>query len=276
MPIRTFSFSIFILLNLIFQNSLKINDYLSENKSSQLVKDSLINYSYILNSSGGNGTCFFYKKNRKIYLITALHCITDFAEKVGNHYKSKIQIQSHNGSLNFTITPELDNINKVNINEGLDIYVIQIDAPYLINKIYYVNDFIKPNVVNANPSSIICFGYPRQSSPATPEPHSFESRIISTNEYMKKIKEKFPDIPAKNFEKINNWIREKYFIIKGEDSVWYGGYSGSPVFGEFVYNNKRNYYFLGILTQETSDSKANNLLIAINLKTVLEYFEKNT
>lgn len=204
--------------------------------------DSLRKYSYCIRGytieKNGviptGGTCFFIKRNDKLFLITAYHviCGTDDNDNKIKNYPKELTVFTFDsvGNLSdyffsISIKSILDTCRAINSFVEPDIIAIEINNN---NRLRTVEKFIKPPF--QQPGQVIMFGFPGLGDLTHPSGWGIigasnlnidnrDSQIITHTKY------EDGTLDSINYY-INTENKNDTFFSKG----WYKGYSGSPVF----------------------------------------------
>lgn len=225
--------------------------------------DFLKKYSYPIfltkNGKVGNGTCFFYKLNGKIYVISNAHTFTGWnpLKKEIEYDFDSIQIKypTKNNSGTGTIKmlwgrKLIRRFKMASFVNQIDLLGVPLDNLDPNGNFYFINDLIDPAFFNRTPIRVISFGYPsflQRLNPYLITAPLYLGNIANEYEILRAalVKENPDKIDSMNFyiEK----IMDKYYMVT---PMLEPGRSGSPVFGEFeiLENGKKKlvYKFMGV------------------------------
>lgn len=193
----------------------------------------LRNYAYLCVSKQPNqsiiGTCFFYKNEDKIFMVSAHHTFSGInpfsgarAGVIENVYLIYVsEITGEKKELQIAV-PLFSSIQPDN-----DIFAIPVKAPDDLT-INYINDFINNSTVEKCSSLAYISGYPDSQQYASNTNYFAPNNILCITQVMS--------------ERIG--IRGQYLVLKTNPALQ-GGISGAPIFGIDESGDQKEYFFLG-------------------------------
>jgi hypothetical protein len=244
--------------------------------------DSLKKYSYLIKVGDkkgkmGSATCFFYKVNNKTYVISSYHVFCFGAIKTSSYYTNNIYI-SFNQKTDVAFVVKLDSVYEFTSIEHIhipDVFGCAINPPKGA-KINYINDLFDIKYIGKKPSTAYSYGYPTNNLELLKGEPSLDFNPLL--DYLRsQWKISYPTLTNdelyKNVVYYHEVLNRNYFVIEKES---YAGFSGAPVFGEFMemHNNKeiKFYKFIGITSGGKAVVKRTRCLKG---KRVKEYLDKN-
>lgn len=245
---------------------------------------SLAKYSYPIFTVTGNqqytGTAFFYRSGDTTFLVSNYHAIkgmsplrqsiTFNADTLFLKYRIK-------NSYDFKVMP-IDISEKItgsteifSMVDRIDLLKIPVAMPADAD-IFFINDLVDENYLNAEPEDVIIFGYPTNPGSVVAF-HSRQQRLegrINPNgftDYDASLKLNFPNT-SDTARAILGATARYYYFIKPYAAQ---GYSGAPVFGRFrTVNDRVIYRFTGVIF---AGQPATSQTWAIKGAVALEYLQ---
>lgn len=251
--------------------------FIMDNVQSQ-TKNILMNYSYMCYSldlkGGQSGTCFFYKKNSKIYVVSNYHVFTGADTFSGGRKKNDVRslfimYTSKKGGINKIEIPiEIENINLAQYFDHMDLWGYLVNTPEDM-EVNFINDLIDIQFMDKIPVELFIYGYPSHLQDLiTPKGVTYVTHI--SNDFSNVIPnvDKLPPEWQERAVVALKKIKEQDFIISSGGP---GGLSGSPVFGKFVADGKTEYKFYGVIFGYIDDNRC----IAIKPNVAIAYLQND-
>lgn len=208
------------------------------------------------NSIVHKGTCFLYKKGKKVFIITNYHIrgmdpihriIKYDADTL--YFKYPIINSNHFGVAKLKIDKNGKNsLRLFTMYENLDLYAIELNPIPKNALLYYINQYMDKSFYGKIPDSVFYYGYPIVGDITK---DTFDAKQEMTRgDYQNNFddlatvyKKKYPS-ELETFYKLKPILKANYFL--STPMVWHG-YSGAPIFGRFIIKNKIQYKFMGVL-----------------------------
>lgn len=228
------------------------------------------------------GSCFFYKKGAKSYMVSNYHIFSgvNTAEGTQNGVDDTMIVvySAHEIYKNerFKIPVHIP-IDLRKFYARPDIYAVEINEPPEAH-LSYINQMIDPGYLNRAPSEIYSYGFPAVDQ----SPHQ-QKESLFTGTYAQVTKEGLfgngigdsgPD-STKNakmeryYQLLTLALKRYYFMIPFPVEH---GRSGSPIFGKFLENRKTVYKFTGVFVGGVQ-GKAANVTLALTASVVMGYLD---
>lgn len=247
-------------------------------------------YSYPLIVVIGNhvkdGTGFLYKKNDKPFLISNYHVIkgmNSFSEKI-EWVSDTINLKyMKSDGISYGILPIDISENKIGktevfaVHDRIDLFAVEIKDLPKDGLFYYINNYIDKSFLNLIPDKIFFYGFPgnvKSKKDIYDSPIQFLEGQYNKGfeQWDSTIRFKFPKFPVEEIEKRKNMFNANYFFFPKRAA---GGFSGSPVFGEFTMEEnkvkKTIYKFIGVVFGFNDDLQKT---WAIQASACVDYFNK--
>jgi hypothetical protein len=254
--------------------------------------DSLSKYSYPIFASHHNntqlstGTGFFYKSKGKVYLVSNYHSIIGI-----DPMKKSINFLTDIIYVRFKLKKKLvDTLVAIDVSEravgkknvyslmdSIDLYRVAVQLPATV-EVNYINALVSTEFFNKKPLAVYSYGYPGRDGSSQMQElirvpvEKFEGVYNNRgySNYDSAIKKNFPLLPDYDRKVLLSSERFYFFITP----LARHGFSGSPVFGKFLVNKKKNTYtykFIGVIFGQEG-----NVLQtwAIKAKVAYDYFSK--
>ncbi|QQL49606.1 trypsin-like peptidase domain-containing protein [Mucilaginibacter ginkgonis] len=247
----------------------------------QPVKD-LGKYSYLCfavnNNKTINGTCFFYKSNKNLYLVTNYHVF--YGADILNHTRM-LNVDTLRISYTSTKTNEQKFFKIANRTDSVQ-YFNHYDSPDLMAKkivtvpddmdVNCINDLVEPSFFKEKPESVVVFGYPAlmnkiKAADAVDVQKCYLTGNIGSGDVNSFDQALSTCCDQKNLRKVKRKIDGKEFQMQ---MTALPGFSGSPVYGKFYKNGTYQYKFIGVMF---ASDIVNNTSVAINGKTFADYMK---
>lgn len=222
---------------------------------------SLAKYSYPIFAVADNqqytGTAFFYRSGDTSFLVSNYHAIKGMSplKKIitfnADTLFLKYPVKNANEFKVMPIDIREEIIGKTEIFSMVD-RIDLLKIPLVIPpdaEVYFINDLIDEDYLNADPEEVVVFGYPTGSG-SIPAFYSRQQRLEGKinpdgfTDYDASLRLNFP-ASSDNARAILGGTARYYYFIKPYVAQ---GYSGAPVFGKFrKADNEVIYRFTGVI-----------------------------
>jgi hypothetical protein len=218
----------------------------------------LANYSYPIFAVSGDqqytGTAFFYKSGDSTFLVSNYHAIKGMSPLKQSitfitdtlYLKYRAKNSGEYKVVPIDISEEVTGATEVfSMVNRIDLLKIPVEEPENAD-IFYINDLIDTNYLNAEPEEVIAFGFPTTPG-AVPAFYSQQKKLQGNVnpdgfiEYDASLRLNSSD----SARAIMTGTERYYYFIKPYAPQ---GYSGAPVFGKFrTDDNEFIYRFVGVI-----------------------------
>ncbi len=228
------------------------------------------------------GSCFFYRKGAKNYMVSNYHILSGVNTAEGTQdavddtiivvYSTHEVYKNEHFKIPVHIPADL-----TKFYSKPDIYAVEINEPPQAH-LNYINEAIDAGYTHKIPETIFSYGYPATDQSTTRQRESlFKGPYVPVTKaglFGTGIGDSGPDSTGNKkmeryYQLLTMAIKRYYFMIPVATEP---GRSGSPVFGKFFDGNKTVYKFAGVMVGGVQREGA-NVSLALTAPVVMQYLE---